>query len=268
MDNDLLGRLNAAIDLINAGQLPEARRLLRALAASYPDQDSVWLWLATVAETPDEKIDHLRRVLQLNPTNAKARAALTQLTGETPAPPGPRLALPAVRLTPGLIRSLESAAVVILLGLAAFVIVLLAGSALIPALTPPTETPTPLPTRTPRPTVPTPTPISTVTLPPTWTPAPTDTPRPIPTRAPSQTPRPTYTRLPSRTPLPTNTPLPTFTFTPSDTPPPTETPTDTPPPTETPAPTETPPPTQTPPPTNTPIPSPSLAPTQTPTATP
>lgn len=230
--------LNEAIRLIQEGYADQARPILHELSQTHPENETVWLWLAAAARSDAERLQALRQVLAINPRNAKARAALARLTGEQlpPAPPLtlPQVKLPPIKLPPDFWQSAQTALIVVLLGLAAFVIVFLAGSAIVPALTPPSATPTATLTRTPRPTVPSPTPVPTLELPPTWTPAPTVTPRPANTRRPSLTPRPTNTRVPSRTPTPTftrpptNTPTPTETLTPSPTVPtdvPTETPT-------------------------------------------
>ncbi|MCE7947313.1 MAG: hypothetical protein DYG88_07775 [Chloroflexi bacterium CFX4] len=255
--NDFLQALNEAIRLVQQGSPAEARPILRELSRSHPDQEAVWLWLATAAETDSERIEALRRVMAINPRNTKARVALEKLTGVALPPPRPTLdlsqvklpqvdlsqvKLPSIRIPAKFWEVLQTFVIIVLMGAAAFVIVFLAGSVIVPALTPPSATPTATFTRTPRPTVPSPTPIATFTLPPTWTAAPTDTPRPANTLRPTQTPRPTLTRVPSRTPSPT------FTR----------------PPTETPTPSETPPPSATPLPSNTPVPSLTPLPSATP----
>jgi hypothetical protein len=239
--DNLAQALNRAIRLIQEGYAEQARPILYELSQTYPEHEAVWLWLAAAAQNDAERVQALRRVLAINPRNAKARAALERLTGESPPPaPLPQVKLPAIKLSapklpPDFWQSVQTALIVILVGLTAFVIVFLAGSAIVPALTPPSATPTATFTRTPRPTVPSPTPVPTLVLPPTWTPEPTVTPRPANTRRPSLTPRPTNTRVPSRTPTPTFTRPPTNTPTPSETPTPSPTvPTLT--PTETPTP--------------------------------
>ncbi|MDW8297949.1 MAG: tetratricopeptide repeat protein [Anaerolineae bacterium] len=225
--HDFLQALNEAIRLVQAGHPEQARPILYELSHAHPEQEAVWLWLATVALSNTERIEALQRVLAINPRNAKARTALERLTGVPPTPAPPRLdlsrvklpevKLPTFKLPPHFWQSVQTALIVILTGLAAFVVIFLAGSAIVPSLTPPSATPTPTFTRTPRPTVPTPTPRPTLTLPPTWTPEPTVTPRPANTLRPTLTPRPTLTRVPSRTPTPTFTRPPTLTPTPSST---------------------------------------------------
>ncbi|PJF31714.1 MAG: hypothetical protein CUN51_01885 [Candidatus Thermofonsia Clade 1 bacterium] len=225
--NDFLRSLNEAINLIQAGDPEAARPILYELSRTHPEQEAVWLWLATAAQSNAERIAALQRVLVINPRNAKARAALERLTGVPVPPPPPRIdlsqvklpevQLPAFKLPSGFWQSLQTAFIIILTGLAAFVVIFLAGSVVVPALTPPSATPTATATRTPSPTVPSPTPRPTLTLPPTWTPEPTDTPRPANTLRPTLTPRPTITRVPTRTPTPTFTRPPTLTPTPTET---------------------------------------------------
>ncbi|HVO44247.1 MAG TPA: hypothetical protein VMT34_16580, partial [Aggregatilineales bacterium] len=81
---DMLARLNVAIALIDAGRRDEARHLLHELSTQYPDVAAIWLWLATVTEEPAERISYLNRVLEIEPGNSKARAALAKL-GVEPA---------------------------------------------------------------------------------------------------------------------------------------------------------------------------------------
>lgn len=231
--DDFLRSLNEAIRLIQAGTPEQARPILHELSRAQPHNESVWLWLAAAAQDDAERLEALRRVLAINPRNHKARAALSRLTGEALPPPPPlaflpqvklsEVRLPALKLPPNFWQNLQTALIIVLVGVAAFVIVLLAGRVVLPALTPPSATPTATLTRTPRPTLPSPTPAPTLTLPPTWTPMPTVTPRPANTRRPSLTPRPTNTRVPSRTPTPTFTRPPTVTPTPTETPTPSPT---------------------------------------------
>ncbi len=233
--DDFLKALNEAIRLIQAGAPEQAYPILQQLSRTHPEQEAVWLWLAAAAPSQAERVQALERVLAINPRNAKARAALEQLTGAPLPPPPPRLdlsqvrlsevkvKLPALKVPSGLWQGVQTALIVVLAGAAAFIVIFLAGSVVVPALTPPSATPTPTFTRTPRPTVPSPTPRPTLTLPPTWTAEPTVTPRPANTRRPTLTPRPTITRVPSRTPTPTFTRPPTLTPTPTETPTPSPT---------------------------------------------
>src|SRR5260221_14151668 len=101
---DLADRLNQAIDLVRAGKREEARAILIPLSQQYPNLEQVWLWLASASEDTQERINYLRRVLDINPRNERARQAYTRLTGEAPAgrggsgrtagPPSPAVAPP------------------------------------------------------------------------------------------------------------------------------------------------------------------------------
>ncbi|NOG48290.1 MAG: hypothetical protein HND48_01715 [Chloroflexi bacterium] len=42
-----------------------------------------WIWLATVAINANERRDYLRRVLEINPRNQRAREALSRLGDES-----------------------------------------------------------------------------------------------------------------------------------------------------------------------------------------
>src|SRR5258707_15754676 len=89
--SDLPSSLNQAIDLINARRYAEARAILVPLSEQYPNVEQIWLWLSAASENDADRIANLRHVLEINPRNGKARAALTRLTGEAlpPLPPDP-----------------------------------------------------------------------------------------------------------------------------------------------------------------------------------
>lgn len=217
---DMATRLNEAINLINAGRREEARTILLALSEQYPRVEQIWMWLVATTDDTEARLSYLRRVLDINPNNEKARAAYTRLTGEAPpiretpaAPP------PAPSSTTRSIETLVIGVLVfILIAVAVVVVGAVATQLLNPRPTPttaPTLTPVPTRTFTSTPSItpggPTLTFIPGKTLPPSWTPAPTST------TAPTRTPPPTLTPLPSSTPSPTvelkptNTRLPSFT---------------------------------------------------------
>jgi twitching motility two-component system response regulator PilG len=88
----LLGVLQAAIAAARAGDRAAARALLGEVTRGEPDNEVAWLWLASVAETPEEAVGHLQRVLAMNPANERARQGLAHFLGRggpdpTPAPP-------------------------------------------------------------------------------------------------------------------------------------------------------------------------------------
>ena len=165
------------------------------------DNEDAWLWLAVLAEDPDEKRIFLGNVIVANPENARARKMLQALDAaaaaapkpeppqQTPAPPIPAQA-PALRAqlgqAPPPARARFSTPQLLILaggglGLLAIVLVLMAifggGDDEQPAAAaPPTKVPT-VAAQAPAETV-MPAPTSTSSLPPTWTPVPSPTPQP------------------------------------------------------------------------------------------
>jgi tetratricopeptide (TPR) repeat protein len=67
--------LKSAIRAARAGQRAEAHRLLQQVVASDPSSSMAWLWLAGVADGPDEALAALSRVEQLNPDHPRLEAA-------------------------------------------------------------------------------------------------------------------------------------------------------------------------------------------------
>jgi twitching motility two-component system response regulator PilG len=68
--------LRQGIDAARTGDKVRTRELLRQATTLDPGNELAWLWRASSAEQPDEAVDCLRRVLQVNPLNEKAREAL------------------------------------------------------------------------------------------------------------------------------------------------------------------------------------------------
>ncbi len=58
------------------GNKPLARRLLREVTELDPRSEVAWLWLAGVAEQPQDAVACLQRALEINPANDRARAGL------------------------------------------------------------------------------------------------------------------------------------------------------------------------------------------------
>jgi twitching motility two-component system response regulator PilG len=69
-------RLQIGIAEARAGRKRTARRYLLDLARHEPENELAWLWLGGVAETPQDAVNYLERVLQLNPENHHAREGL------------------------------------------------------------------------------------------------------------------------------------------------------------------------------------------------
>jgi twitching motility two-component system response regulator PilG len=71
--------LQEGIALARAGARAQSREMLRQAAEFEPDNEIVWLWLASVAEKPEEAVRYIRRVLDLNPKHQRATEWLARL---------------------------------------------------------------------------------------------------------------------------------------------------------------------------------------------
>jgi serine/threonine protein kinase len=69
-------RLQAGIAAAQQGDKEQARYYLTAVVQHNPASELGWLWMAGVAETSDEALCHLERVLALNPNNERARSGV------------------------------------------------------------------------------------------------------------------------------------------------------------------------------------------------
>jgi tetratricopeptide (TPR) repeat protein len=68
-----------------AGQKDEARALLQESVRIEPNNEAAWLWLASVARDPRERLFCLEKVLGINPLNETARKAVDAMQGGAPA---------------------------------------------------------------------------------------------------------------------------------------------------------------------------------------
>jgi twitching motility two-component system response regulator PilG len=68
--------LKDGIAAARAGNKVLTRQLLAEVTHLEPRNETAWLWLAGVAESPREALGHLRRVLEINPGSERARSAL------------------------------------------------------------------------------------------------------------------------------------------------------------------------------------------------
>jgi hypothetical protein len=207
--------LQDGIALAQASQRLEAGRVLRQVIDADPDRALAWMWLATVSDERDVRIEYLERALTLDPTNETARDAYARLTGENFVPPSFPL---SSRTVPPRRGAILVAGVVLAVAVIVFAVVLLLdeggqsinhpgplSSATLEALL------TPQPTRTSTPRV-SPIPTITRTQPPTITPGPSptsiwDAPPPTWTIPPVMSPAATWTPAPSSTPNPTPVPF-------------------------------------------------------------
>jgi twitching motility two-component system response regulator PilG len=63
------------VALARAGDKTRARPLLRQAVENDPANESAWMWLASVAESPQEALATLEQVLAINPDHEQARSA-------------------------------------------------------------------------------------------------------------------------------------------------------------------------------------------------
>jgi hypothetical protein len=75
--------LQLGIEAAREGNREEARNLFGLLTRQEPDNLQAWLWLAGVADGPEERRAALERVLELDPTNEMAVKGL-QAMGVSP----------------------------------------------------------------------------------------------------------------------------------------------------------------------------------------
>lgn len=87
--------LQLGIEAAREGNREEARNLFGLLTRQDPDNLQAWLWLAGVAEGPEQRRAALERVLELDPSNEMAQKGLqamgvsTAPRREVPPPPAP-----------------------------------------------------------------------------------------------------------------------------------------------------------------------------------
>jgi twitching motility two-component system response regulator PilG len=93
--------LQMAIRCAKQGQRAVARTLLAQVCSREPNNESAWMWRASLAETADEGLVYLEQVLRLNPTNPKALAWLEKATAPLrPVPKTPVVSEAVAQVTP------------------------------------------------------------------------------------------------------------------------------------------------------------------------
>ncbi|MBN1581376.1 MAG: hypothetical protein JXA89_11805 [Anaerolineae bacterium] len=75
-ETSLLRNAKAAID---RGDKAAARRLLHHVTANYPNSETAWLLLSTMAETQEQEREYLNQVLALDPQNKAVLERLLKL---------------------------------------------------------------------------------------------------------------------------------------------------------------------------------------------
>ena len=68
--------LQQGMQAARRGDRARANGLFQAVLEQDPDQEEAWLWLAALAESPEQSIVYLQRVLSINPHNTRAQAGL------------------------------------------------------------------------------------------------------------------------------------------------------------------------------------------------
>lgn len=71
--------VRAGVDAFKAGKKAEARTLLERAIELDGYNETAWLWLSAVVETPEEQQTCLENVLTINPNNERARQGLKSL---------------------------------------------------------------------------------------------------------------------------------------------------------------------------------------------
>lgn len=69
---DVSQMLQAGIKAAQAGNRAEARQLLIQVTEAEPENESAWLWLASISEYPEELLVFLNNILDVNPNNERA----------------------------------------------------------------------------------------------------------------------------------------------------------------------------------------------------
>jgi CheY-like chemotaxis protein len=72
---EVMDLVKQGIALTRAGDKTQARPLLRQAVEQDPANELAWMWLAGAAESPQEALAALERVLALNPDHEKAKSA-------------------------------------------------------------------------------------------------------------------------------------------------------------------------------------------------
>ncbi len=96
--------LSQAIDLAQAGQKDQARKLLQQVLNANPTNEAAWLWLTDCVADPTERIQVLETCLRFVPHSRAAQAGLAALrlqTGEQAPPRAAETPQPAVEIQTG-----------------------------------------------------------------------------------------------------------------------------------------------------------------------
>src|SRR5919199_3745616 len=92
--------LQLGIEAAREGNREEARNLFGLLTRQEPNNAQAWLWLAGVAEGPEQRRAALERVLELDPNNEMAIKGLQAMGGPPPARREERVTPPGIEVPP------------------------------------------------------------------------------------------------------------------------------------------------------------------------
>jgi dipeptidyl aminopeptidase/acylaminoacyl peptidase len=98
--------LRTAIQAAQGGNKAIARHILEQVIDQDPNNELAWIWMASVAETLDERRNCLQKVLAINPKNERAKQALAKVerTAASPAPSAPPSQTPRLEEAPAELR--------------------------------------------------------------------------------------------------------------------------------------------------------------------
>jgi hypothetical protein len=91
--------LHQAVQLAQAGQRAEARLLIWQFLQTEPNNETAWLWLASVAADQAEYQRALNEVLRINPENQRAKQLLAEFQQQV-SPPASPYAPPQQQVSP------------------------------------------------------------------------------------------------------------------------------------------------------------------------
>ncbi len=158
--DDFLRSLNEAIRLIQAGTPEQARPILHELSRAQPPTRRLAGWqqrrrmMLSASRRCGASWRSIRACTQARAAqlpDGRMPCRLRRPSASLPQVKLSEIRLPALRLPPNYWQNLQTALIIVLVGVAAApVIVLLAGRVVLPALTPPSATPAATFTRTPR----------------------------------------------------------------------------------------------------------------------
>ncbi len=80
MNNDYSSELNNAREAISRGDKKTAQQILADILNHDSQNVDAWLLLADILDNPDQRIESLKRVLQISPNNVIAKKRLDELT--------------------------------------------------------------------------------------------------------------------------------------------------------------------------------------------